>query len=281
MKEPRCELSGTELNLDSSIDSENMTMDQVFKAITEHNKRLADEDRFSTASLNLVYRANNVQNMRFVDTPGIISNKGQGKDNREDIKDILRSTFGKENTKLCVLLEPKEFSTNPIIDFCDETFGGREWIDKAIFLMTKFDKQLEDSRTGSKANKFFLDFVDNGIVPHLVITPTLPKEDLPLPELFKERRELIDSATTKEKHKFDEWKTAHRKFLETNPDDELLQENIAERIGFESAKKVMRKIMLEDTARRLPEVLTSIRKELGSCQNELKSLKEREKFNDP
>lgn len=55
------------------------------------------------------------------------------------------------NSKLCVLVEPKEFSTNAIIDFCDETFGGKgKWVKDAIILMTKFDKQLEDSRSGSK-----------------------------------------------------------------------------------------------------------------------------------
>ena len=48
---------------------DNMTVDAVFEAITEHNKKLADEDRFSTKPLTLVYRSNNVQNMRFVDTP--------------------------------------------------------------------------------------------------------------------------------------------------------------------------------------------------------------------
>ena len=63
--------------------------------------------------------------MRFVDTPGIISNIGTGKDNREDIKIILRDVMKKPTSKLVVLLEPKEFATNQLIDFCDETFGDR------------------------------------------------------------------------------------------------------------------------------------------------------------
>ncbi len=282
LTEPRCDLNGEELKLDPSVNAEDMSMDEVFKAITEHNKTLASEDRFSTKPLNLVYRAKDVQNMRFVDTPGIISNQGQGKDNRQDIRDILRNTMRKENTKLCVLLEPKEFSTNPIVDFCDETFGGgRKWAENAIFLMTKFDKQLEDSRTGSKANKFFNEFIENGIQPHLVMTPTLAKEDLPFEELFKERKQLLLIATSKEEEKFEQWRNGHEKFLQVDPSDELLHDDIVERIGFQSAKMVMRKIMLEDTARRLPEVLSSIRKELGKCQNELKALKERERFNDP
>lgn len=279
LTEPRCELSGDELELDGN--GEGMSVDAVFRAITNHNKRLAGEDRFSTQPLILVFRANNVQNMRFVDTPGIISNKGQGKDNRQDIQNILQSAMKKENTKLCVLLEPKEFSTNPIIDFCDETFGGeRQWTDNAIFLMTKFDKQLDDSRTGSKANKFFNEFRENNIAPHLIITPTLPKEDLPLEELFREREDLLGKATDKEKQSFEKWLSGHERFLQCNPDDELLHDSILNRIGFETAKTVMRQIMLEDTANRLPEVLSSIRKELGSCQNELKILYERERFND-
>ena len=80
---------------------------------------------------------------RFVDTPGIIANKGVGADNREAIKSILRDTMKRPNSKLCVLVEPKEFSTNAIVDFCDETFGGKgSWVKDAIVLMTKFDKQV-------------------------------------------------------------------------------------------------------------------------------------------
>ena len=280
LSEPRCDLSGEELP--DGVGGEGLTMDEVFAAITEHNQMLASEDRFSTKSLNLVYRASNVQNMRFVDTPGIISNKGTGKDNREDIQSILRNTMKKPNTKLCVLLEPKEFSTNPIIDFCDETFGSRDkWTNNSIFLMTKFDKQLEDSRTGSKANKCFEEFHDNDITPHLVITPTLPKEDLPTEELFNQRKELLKIATEKEEERFDAWLSGHEIFLQDNPDDERLKSKTNQRIGFASAKKVMREIMLEDTARRLPEVLSALRSELASCQNQRIILKEKERFNDP
>jgi hypothetical protein len=78
---------------------------------------------------------------------------------------ILRSEMRKSNTRLCVVLEPKEFQTNPIISFCDETKSRDKWITNAIFLMTKFDKQLEDSRMGSKANAFFhQNFVMKNIV---------------------------------------------------------------------------------------------------------------------
>lgn len=66
--EPVCELFGEELPEDKM--GANLSASAVFKRITEHNKMLAAEDRFSVKSLNLVYRSKDVQNMRFVDTPG-------------------------------------------------------------------------------------------------------------------------------------------------------------------------------------------------------------------
>ena len=278
--EPICDLSGNELAEGRAGDS--LTVDQVFAHITAHNQQLGIEDRFSLEELRLVYRSNNVQNMRFVDTPGIISNRSTGKDNREDIKKILCSELRKPNTKLCVLLEPKEFATNPIVDFCDETFGEREkWISDATFLMTKFDKQLEDSRTGSKANNFFQEFHSNNCYPHLVITPTLPKETLPAEELFQEREKLLLLANEYEKEKFESWQEGHDLFRQQVGDDEVLHHGIRERIGFASAKKVMREIMLNDTAERLPEVLASLKKELAKFQKEEKMLLDKQKFNDP
>ena len=277
--EPICDLSGEELSCDMA--GEGLNVADVFESITKHNKNLAKEDRFSTKELRLVYRAKNVQNMRFVDTPGIISNRGQGKDNRKDIQDILRNTMKRPNTKLCVLLEPKEFSTNPIIDFCDETFiGDRKWIENSIFIMNKFDKQFDDSRSGSKANNFFQEFHDNNIFPHLVMTPTLLKEDLPVEELYKKRQELLNSAAEEEKSRFENWILGHERFLQENPDDELLHHATRSRIGFDTTKSIMRTVMLEDTALRLPEVLKSLRDDLGKYQNKLKTLEVKKKFND-
>ena len=136
-----------------------------------------------------------------------------GKDNREDIKSILRDTMKKPNSKLCVLVEPKEFSTNAIINFCDETFGGKgKWVDNAIVLMTKFDKQLEDSRSGSKANKFFAEYHQNQLFPYLTITPTLDREDLATEELFLKRNQLLGSAPDYEEEKFSDWMEMHHKY---------------------------------------------------------------------
>ena len=70
--EPVCTLYGHELL--ETQGGENVSVDKVFADIVAHNKRLGEEDRFSTAPLRLHYRAKHVQNMRFVDTPGIIEN---------------------------------------------------------------------------------------------------------------------------------------------------------------------------------------------------------------
>ena len=277
-EEPSCDLSGEELK----SGGEKLSVSKVFELITAHNMMLGDQDRFGKA-IHLVYRANNVQNMRFVDTPGIISNKSTGKDNRDDIKQILISELNKPNTKLCVLLEPKEFATNPIVDFLDESLGGRSnWSKKATYLMTKFDKQLEDSRSSSKANNFFKEFHDNECFPYLVITPTLAKEDLPPDELYKERQSLLASADGKEAGRFREWQDGHARFdAGQSGGDEPLDPRIKEKIGFATAKKKMREIMLADTAKRLPEVITSLRLELDRCRKELSELKDKQRFTDP
>lgn len=180
------------------------------------------------------------------------------------------------------MLEPKEFATNPIIDFCDDTFGARDkWIKDATFMMTKFDKQLDDSRTCSKANNFFEEFHKNNCYPHLVITPTLAKEDLPHEELFKARKDLLSSADDHEQDRFKEWQDGHELFRQEYGEDALLNDSIRKNLGFLSAKQVMREIMLKDTAKRLPEVLASLREELDKCLKEQKVLQEKDKFNDP
>jgi hypothetical protein len=277
--EPKCDLWGEELDRSG----ENLSVDEVFRRITNHNLRLAENDEFSTKPLVLTYRASNVQNMRFVDTPGIITTTGTGKDNREDIKNILRSEMSKVNCKLCVLLEPKDLETNQIIAFCDDTFGGRDkWIHDATFLMTKFDKQVGDARSASKTNKFFQTFWENKCFPHLVITPTLAKEDIPHDKLIEERQRLLENADSYEKKAFQNWLDGHENFRnQSDGDSEVLDERASSRIGFGSAKRVMREIMLSDTASRLPEVLRSLRDELNNRRKERKILSEKFKYTDP
>lgn len=125
------------------------------------------------------------------------------------------------------------------------------------------------------------EFKDNDIHPHLVITPTLLKEDLPPDELMKKRRELLKNSNSNEEERFEQWLEGHAKFLQEDPGDELLNGKTRQRIGFPSAKARMREVMLEDTVRRLPEVLSQIRKELNECLTEKAVLKERERFMNP
>jgi hypothetical protein len=281
LTEPKCRLWGEELVQNGN--GEDLTVDEVFERVTDHNRKLDEADRFSTAPLYLEYEANNVQNMRFVDTTGIISNQSTGKDNREDIKRILKSEMDKPNTKLCVLLEPKEYATNPIIDFCDESLGGRDgWIRRATFFMSKFDKQLDDARTGTRANGFFKEFHENKCFPHLVITPTLAKENLAPRKLDEARKKLLASAEQQEKDMFQGWRDGHDLFrADPKNDDEILNPDIQSRIRFASAKKVMREIVLLDTAKRIPEVILALREELDSRRKEHKTLKEKMKFTHP
>lgn len=279
LSSPVCNLRGAELD----AEKENISGHEVFRLITEVNRKLAAEDRFSTEPLYLEYRANNVQNMRFVDTPGIISTRSEtSADNREEIKKILKSEMRKDNAKLCVLLEPKELQTNPIIDFCDDTFGHREkWINRATFLMTKFDKQIGDLPSANKANDFFRNFHENRCFPHLVITPILEKEDLPSSELYTARRLLLDSASSYEEEKFSAWKEDLDICATKFQDDEVIGKEVEERIGFDTAKNIMRQIMLDDTAKRLPEVLKALRGELSESTKELATLKAKQKYSDP
>lgn len=114
-----------------------------------------------------------------------------------------------------------------------------------------------------------------------MITPTLAKEDLPTDELFKQRKKLLESADREEHAKFDSWLEGHRLFLQNDPGDALLDSKSMKKIGFTSARTVMREIMLEDTAKRLPEVLSSLREELVKCTKEEKVLLEKDKLNDP
>jgi len=279
-EEPLCELRGSELALGST--GTNLRVNEVFERITKHNKWLGSEDRFSTEPLVLIYRSCNVQNMRFIDTPGIITNKLSGRDNREDIRRILQNEMKKPNTKLCVLMEPKEYATNSIIDFCDETFGvGNSWRENSVFLMNKFDKQFGDLQSGSRANNFFKEFHQNNCFPHLVTTPTLPKEDLPDCDLFESRKKLLEGADEEERRRFENWLDLHDRFRQEDPTDSVLISEVSKRIGFTSAKEVMRGIMLEDTIKRLPEVLSELRSEKSSLDKERKVLLEKQKFNDP
>jgi len=272
-EEPICDLSGQEL----LASGHRISLDETFRRIVEHNRNLGAHDRFSTKPLVLIFRSKDVQNMRFVDTPGIISNQGTGRDNREDIKRIIEAELNKTNSRLCVILEPKEFETNGIVNFCDEKLGGRDkWIHKSIFLMNKFDKQMDDTRTASRANGFFKTFHDNRCFPYLVTTETLPNESLPAAELFAQRQALLAATDNYEQDMFDSWRNGH-----SQEGDQLLSEEVSSRIGFATAKTKMWTMLLADTMQRLPEVISSLRSDLDRCHKEQSMLREKTKMSEP
>jgi len=156
------------------------------------------------------------------------------------------------------------------------------WVPKATFLMTKFDQKLEDSRNGEKANRFFSTFEKNGCIPHLIITPTLPKENLPPDELYKQRKELLASAPEDEASRFGQWRQGHQLFIQHHGEGEQdLNKAICDRIGFITAEEIMREIMVKDTITRLPEVLNSLHRDLEACEKEQQILMKKQKFSDP
>lgn len=148
-------------------------------------------------------------------------------------------------------------------------------------LMTKYDMQLDNSRSGSKANKFFTEYHELGFFPYLTITPTLDREDLSSDKLYAERKKLLESATSEEERKFADWKAMHSKYRETDPDDPKLSVEVDKRIGFTAAKTEMRKVMLMDTAMRLPEVMMSLKQDLHAFQDEKEILVGKKEFHDP
>ena len=107
-----------------------------------------------------------------------------------------RAEMAKSNSKLCVILEPLEYAANSTVQFFDDAFGEtKKWRSDSIFLMTKYDKQIESTRSANNANEFFKDYLANGIVPHLVITPTLKNENLNKPEeLYRQRKKNLLNA---------------------------------------------------------------------------------------
>jgi hypothetical protein len=260
-----------------------MTKEDVFERIVTHNRKLAGESRFSTKPLHLVFHSADVLNMRFVDTPGIISNKSAGGvDCREDIKRILQAEIAKPNTKLAVLLEATEYDKNPIVDFLDESLGGRKgWIGNATFIMTKFDKQMDDLRTGNKANSFFADYMKEGIFPHLVVTPTLPREDLEPAKLFKKRSEMLATSNSYESDRFDHWLNQHELCRIADSSAEVLDPRIKSLIGFPTAQNMFQAFIVEHTLATLPTIVESFQNDLTARYSERDSLNEKLKLSDP
>ena len=189
----------------------------------------------------------------------------------------------KPNAKLCILLQStEEFATQPIVSFCDETFGSRgRWIGRAIFLMTKCDLLVVDKRSASDTNKFFAKFHEHHCFPHLIITPTLANRDLAPAALYSSRREVLRGSDESEEASFQRWFNEQDKINAECGSNVVLNEEIRLRVGFPSAKKVMRNIMLQDTRKRLPEVLLELRAQMDDLERKRDSLDQRRKLRDP
>lgn len=277
--EAECRLSGCSKCANAD---ERISLKDVFSKVTTHNKEHVNG--FSNDPLRLSVKSKDVHNMFFVDLPGIITTKGTGDDNRKAIKDILKKEIKVPNTKLLVLLEPKEFATNSIIDFVDETLGKREaWVPKTLFLMTKFDLRTSDSLTGGKTNRFLDEYWANGISPFMVITPTLQKatETMSAEEQYQARQQLLDSAGQFEQGKFSDWRDAMARAFAEDARSEEFAAKFEPYIGFAAAVAEMNRLLLEDTRGRLPQVLQDLSKKRETAVAELSSLEEASHFLDP
>lgn len=129
---------------------------------------------------------------------------------------------------------------------------------KTTSLMTKLDKQFVAAKSGSKMNGFFKEFFENNCYPHLVITPTLAVDNMSIDELFPARQKLLDQADDYERDQFRKWKKELKISRDQNEGDQDLTPEIVKLIGFDTARDVMRSIMLKDMVERLPEVLITL-----------------------
>ena len=76
--------------------------------------------------------------------------------------------------------------------------------------MSKWDRNLEGSRSGGKAKKCFAEYHANKIFPHVAITPTLDGGDLDAGDLFRKRKYLPEEASSYEMDQFDQWQARHK-----------------------------------------------------------------------
>eukprot|EP00971_Amphidinium_carterae_P176984 3509357-Amphidinium_carterae.1 len=283
LPEPQCELTGCKQCADDS--EEPLTYCNVFHKVTIHNQKHV-KGGFSATPLRLRVKSQLVQNMMFVDLPGIITAQGKGEDKREAIKTILRKEMREPNTKLLVLLEPKEFDTNSIIDFVDDALGeppeSREWPKRSLFLMTKFDLRVPDSLTGGKSNRFFEKYWEEGIKPFCVVTPTMQKsaDGMKADAQYTERSDILSNADDYEDNTLSDWMRRMDTTYRQDPTCEALDSKFKDFMGFRSAVATMHSLLLEDTRTRLPEVVQDLKSRLEHTRAELKSLEVATKFMD-
>ena len=276
--EPSCDLEGIELE----DPGKNLSVKDVFKRIDNHSKRLELQQKVSKEPLKLVFRSSKVQNMRLVDIPGLKDNQDSKNDDREAIASILRHEMDKPNTKLCVMLQSGlEFATQPIIRRCDEIFGKRsEWVGRAVFVMTKGDRLMDEKDSHGRVNRYFRPFHENGIYPHLISNPTLDESGLNHQEIYEERQRLLMTANESEENLFAEWKNRMNQKVNFHGEQGWLDEEITQRLGFDSVQQLMRTVLLEGTRECLPEVRRELCHQQDVLQQERDNLEYRQKLGD-
>jgi len=115
-------------------------------------------------------------------------------------------------------------------------------------------------------------------VPSILCDHTCGSEPL---DLFEERQKIINSADEKEEQKFKQWISDMNSMYQERPENGTISSELKDRMGFKAAKGRMREIMLEDTLKRLPEVLNDLRSKLALLTQEEIDLLEMQKMSDP
>lgn len=272
----RVTIMGNEFN--EGKEEVHVEVSTAFASINTHQQKLNAQQRFSNEPLRVKIQRGDIKPCRVVDLPGIISNKSTGEvDHREEIKDMIRTIMTDPRARLCVVLEAKEYDTNPIIDFLDESFpkGRESWIRQAIFVMPKFDNLVKDTRTASRANKFFEKFFQNGIVPYLMYTPNLDNEDLQPEELYEERKKNLAEAGSVEYAMFTGWVQGHEADRIARKVEECLDARMGDRLGFSTAHSKMTKELINNIRSSLPDVEKRLKRDIAQKTKEREVLEEK------
>lgn len=167
VREPVCELYGYQLELGSIGD--NLTVEEAILRIVEVNRGLATKDQYSFEPLQLIFRSHNTQHVRFLDTPA--SEASPSPEFQRGMKRILSSEMRNPFTRLCVVLEPKEFDANEIISVCAHSLGDpTEWVPCATFVLAHNDRFQHGFQSPEAIESLFRSLDDNHCYPHVVST---------------------------------------------------------------------------------------------------------------
>ena len=198
----------------------------------------------------------------------------------------------KPNTMMAIILEPKEYSTNTIIDFVDEALtdgtSSRRWIKNAIFVMNKFDLRMPDSETGSKTNKFLDEFWANKLHPFFVFTPSLQAaiDDASPEDQYMEREKLLKGTDETEQALFKRWMTTmDRNNVVRVGNSDCKQDPFDPKfkpyLGFSSLLQCMHGLLLQNAIERLPDIIFELQTCLASIQTELEEQEREARLREP